>query len=201
MSLGVVEAAYASQLLDVDGQSHFRSVVGQMMWLSTQSRADLSFGTSWSARRNGKATKEDARFLNQVVKMAKDHKDAGLFYPRGSVDLATATILVFADSAFANVESVKSQYGQIVAVTNAPDDYVKGRYDKGIVLSWGSATVKRVVRSTLAAEAYAVSEGVESGEFLRFVFGEILEPTLTPESVAESPPTKNAKYVIPHICG
>ena len=39
-----------------------------------------------------------------------------------------------------------------------------------------SGTVKRTVRSTLAAEAYAVSEGIEWCQLARFLLLELLQP-------------------------
>ena len=48
--------------------------------------------------------------------------------------MSDCTCLAFADSSFANVEGVKSQYGQVIVLTNQADDYVKGDYSKGALL-------------------------------------------------------------------
>ena len=37
------------------------------------------------------------------------------------------------------------------------------------IISWQNSTIKRVVRSTLAAEGYPVSEGLESAQFFRYM--------------------------------
>jgi hypothetical protein len=50
---------------------------------------------------------------------------------------------------------------------------LSGDFTKGLFWTWTSATVKRVVRSTLAAEAYAVSEATETGQMLRQLLVEI----------------------------
>ena len=52
----------------------------------------------------------------------------------------------------------------------------KGRYDLCSVLSWRSATIKRVVRSTLAAEGYAISEAAEQAQLLKQVLEECQRP-------------------------
>ena len=39
--------------------------------------------------------------------------------------------------------------------------------------SWQSTTIKRVVRSTLAAEGFAVSEGLESAQRFRYLLPEM----------------------------
>ena len=57
------------------------------------------------------------------------------------------------------------------------DDVAKvrdGHYDKAVLLSYRSATVKRVVRSTLAAEGYAISEAAELLEWNRYVVAELI---------------------------
>ena len=41
------------------------------------------------------------------------------------------------------------------------------------MLEYHSGRIKRVVRSTLAAEAYTLSEGVEGAEYVRFVLAEM----------------------------
>ena len=47
-----------------------------------------------------------------------------------------------------------------------------GRFDLSTIISWQSSTIKRVARSTLAAEGYAVSEGLESAQWFRHLLTE-----------------------------
>ena len=92
---------------------------------------------------------------------------------RNLIEVRTATLCAWGDSAFSNAPGKKRQYGYIVGASHSPDDYLDGRYDKGLVLTWQSATVKRVVRSTQAAEAYATTETLEAAQFLRHALAEI----------------------------
>ena len=48
-----------------------------------------------------------------------------------------------------------------------------GNSKLGHLVYWTSSTIKRVVRSTLAAEAYSVSEAVEEAQWLRSVLAEM----------------------------
>ena len=48
-----------------------------------------------------------------------------------------------------------------------------GEFQLGHLVYWTSNTIKRVVRSTLAAEAYSVSEAVEEAQWLRSVLAEM----------------------------
>ncbi|CAE8601098.1 unnamed protein product [Polarella glacialis] len=97
----------------------------------------------------------------------------GLVFRRGLIDLVTVSVLEYGDSAFANMLGSKSQFGVATVLTHDVSRYVEGGYDSGVLVLWCSATVKRVVRSTLAAEAYAISEAVETGQALRHLLAEI----------------------------
>ena len=70
------------------------------------------------------------------------------------------------------MEGEKSQYGFIIFETHRPKEFWQGLFQVGSLLFWSPATVKRVVRSTLAAESYAVSEAVETAQWLRHVMCE-----------------------------
>ena len=65
----------------------------------------------------------------------------------------------YADAGFANAEGAKSQCGLVCCLTYHPELVKTGRFDLSTITRWQSSTIKRVVRSTLAAEGYAVSEG------------------------------------------
>jgi hypothetical protein len=61
-----------------------------------------------------------------------------------------------------------------------PQDIAKiqnGSYDKCLLLSLRTATIKRIVRSRLASEGYAISEAADLLEWTRYVIAEI---TLAP---------------------
>jgi hypothetical protein len=84
------------------------------------------------------------------------------------------TLLPYGDSAFANAEGEKSQCGQcLFAVPDVEAALVRGDFTRCVPLTWSSSTVKRVVRSTLSAEAFAVSESVEGAIWVRFVLDDL----------------------------
>ena len=86
--------------------------------------------------------------------------------------------LAYGDASFANMEDSKSQCGVIVFLTHEPRRFWHGEFQLGQLVYWTSSTVKRVVRSTLAAGAYSVSEAVEEAQWLRSVLAE-LWPSVT----------------------
>ena len=152
-----------TMMLPAEYQTAYRSAVSMLLWLAGQTRADFSVATSKAARRSGSATVEDALEVNHIIAQARLHRTSRLEFWRGTGGLGPdVSILSWADASLANVEGVRSQCGHITSLTSSPRLYSEGRFDTGCVILWQSATVKRVVRSTLAAEAYGISEGIET---------------------------------------
>ena len=88
------------------------------------------------------------------------------------VNLETCSVACYADAGFANAEHEKSQCGLVCCLTHSPELLKTGQFDLSTIISWQSSTIKRVVRSTLAAEEYAVSEGLESAQWFRHLLTE-----------------------------
>lgn len=156
-----------------DERTSYRSVLGQLLWLAQQTRADLAAEVSLLARKTQQATVEDLVSINQCVRRARSNKHVGIVIRRGIIRMKDAALLAFGDAAFANAPGDKSQWGGLIALTHNPNQVWKGRYDLAIPISWVSATIKRVVRSTLAAEGYATSEILEQAQWTRFVLAEL----------------------------
>ena len=75
---------------------------------------------------------------------------------------------------------------------------ISGDFSRLIPLTGISGTVKRTVRSTLAAEAYAVSEGVETAQFVRHVLQELLHDPRKPGSTLQQ--VEKVRWKIPIVC-
>ena len=121
----------------------------------------------WLLRGLSKATLSDVKTLNKLVEQAKSTAEMGIVIPFGVVNLETCSVACCADAGFANAEHEKSQCGLVCCLTHSPELLKTGRFDLSTIISWQSSTIKRVVRSTLAAEGYAVSEGLESAQWFR----------------------------------
>ena len=81
----------------------------------------------------------------------------GIVIPCGVVTLNTCSVICYADGASANAASEKSQCGLVVGLTHHPKLVKTERFDLRTITSWQSTTIKRVVRSTLAADGHAGS--------------------------------------------
>ena len=70
---------------------------------------------------------------------------------------------MFVDASFANNENMSSQIGYMIALVNEnklSDDTIK---ITGNILHWSSVRCKRVTRSVLASELYAIVAGFDQG--------------------------------------
>ncbi len=75
-----------------------------------------------------------------------------------SMNLSTISIVIFSDASFANLHDGSSQGSHIV--------FAVEKSGKCNPLTWQSKKIKRVCKSTLAAESWAMVEAVESGELV-----------------------------------
>ena len=82
------------------------------------------------------------------------------------MQLSSLEIVAYSDASFGNVKNGGSQGGYVVFITDAKN--------KACPLCWSSKRLKRVVRSTLAAEALALLEALDSAIFIRQFLSEIL---------------------------
>ena len=171
MSIDLAERTLESPLTNAE-ITGYRSVLGQLLWLGQQSRPDLCVGVSLAAQRPSKATLSDVKTLNKLVEQAKSTAEMGIVIPCGVVNLETYSVAFYADAGFANAEHEKSQCGLVCYLTHSLELLKTGRFDLSTIISWQSSTIKRVVRSTLAAEGYAVSEGLESAQWFRHLLTE-----------------------------
>ncbi|CAE7745994.1 RE1 [Symbiodinium sp. KB8] len=158
-------------------KSLFRGLIGQMGWITRQARPDLMVNVSMAAQSMGHPTVKDIINLNKAVKMLKESSDARWCFRKSEMNLENATVFCFADSSFANKEDLKSQAGYIIGFTTP--EITSGNTVPIHILETHSGSIKRVCRSTLAAEANGFLSGVEAAEYLRAILLEITNPGVT----------------------
>ena len=152
--------------------AELRSGGPKMAWLVRGTRPDLAFRTALIQQtvNDPELTVQAILDYNKLVEDAKKHHQEVVFYP---IDLSQAVVLAIGDASFMNVgrDKTKSQAGHIVAVTDR--DFLtnwKGRIN---VMAYRSHVIKRVVRSTLAAETMSALEAVEEGDLVRAHLAEV----------------------------
>ena len=127
--------------------SQFRRLLGSLMWCASTSRPDISVLVS---RLSTAASNPSVVHYNKAEKvrrylMTTSHE--GVTYRRLTGPMK---VLAFSDAGFQNLPDGGSQGGFLVSV--AAESEVKDGGVRSVLLSWRSSKIRRVVRSTFAAE-------------------------------------------------
>jgi hypothetical protein len=135
-------------------------MVGSLNWLVQGTRPDLAFYMVDLSTRLNSGKVKDFLQVCRILNKAKDNK-ADIFFPHlGNSEFWH--FIVFANASHANLSNnTGSCIGYIV--------FLAGENNSACPLMWRSGKAKRVVKSTIAAEAMALLEGVEEAIYLRSV--------------------------------
>ena len=140
--------------LTKDEQDILRSKIGQLLWVSNQTRPDICFDTSNLAVNIPKSTTKDISNLNKVInKLKKDSYVLTFKQLKKPVK-----IVVYTDAAFGNLPDGGSQGGYLVFLVDEDNQCN--------IIIWQSRRLKRIVRSTLAAETLAMCDGIDAALYI-----------------------------------
>ena len=149
-----------------DEQSKYRALCGQLNWIATQSRPDISFDFCQLSTRLNSATVGDFFYAKKVLRKVKlDEVDLKFIKLQPPMRL-----IGFCDASYANLSCGGSQGGNIV--------FLAGSRGKMCPISWGSRKLRRVCRSTIAAETMAVLDTIDVCVWLSFMINELLNQKL-----------------------
>lgn len=161
--------------LSEEEKSQFRALIGSLGWIARQSRPDVLVNVSMASQKMGSPTIRDILDLNKVVKVLKESVDfRWSFHNPEDYQLKDAIVFCMADSSFANGDNHKSQCGYLVGISWP--NITSGGDTPILLLEAYSGSIKRVCRSTLAAEANGFLQGVEAADFVRSLLLEMLNP-------------------------
>eukprot|EP00439_Symbiodinium_sp_Y106_P019445 s3274_g2.t1 len=170
-------------------KANYRSVVGSLQWIATQSRPDLSFETNQLQKRVADLRVADLSRANKAVREAKQSRmevvfrnlgrdaqlivytDAGLYSSVG-VEINERETDDILQSSF-DKRLVFSQKGAIVGFVKRGATEVRSVPAHINVLDWRSSTNKRVVESSFAAETHAALMALGMGHFSQVLISEL----------------------------
>jgi hypothetical protein len=101
--------------------------------------------------------KADVTALNKRLQWQLENSTRGLNYV--PLDSQTLRLIVFTDASFANNKDLSSQIGYVVVLADSTN--------RANVIHWSSTKCKRVTRSVLASELYAMGHGFDIGATLK----------------------------------
>ena len=157
---------------DILGESEnrlIRQTVGQLSWLSTQTRPDLAFDSLNLSTKLSQACYEDAKESNKVLKKAKKNKISINFQKLGN-KIEDIRIKVFADASLGNIENnqlTKSTMGYFIALCNKADEFNP--------IHWKSRVIDKVAQDTKTAETLALEIALDDAIYLSNFLTEIYQ--------------------------
>ena len=138
---------------------------GQINWLTTQGRPDIAFDSCQIANSLKTGNHNVFYFANKIVR--KIHNQiVNLNFPCG-FDIKSCKVVSFCDASFANLPNAGSQGSFVTLLIDKNGMYCP--------IAWQSRKIRRVVKSTLAAEGLAAVEAAEITSYLAILLKEILQ--------------------------
>ena len=144
-------------------KSNLRSLSGQMLWVTSQTRPDSAFGTCMMNNPGKNPTVKQIKEVNKTVRKLKNSNNVMIKIPNvRSFD--EIEVLVHGDASHASLADGSSQGAFIV--------FISGNGKMAPVL-WRSKKLKRVTKSPLASEILAVGEASDAGVLIANVLKEV----------------------------
>ena len=134
----------------------FRSLCGKLLWLSLQTRPDISFEVCQLSNHLSDANVQDIISINKLVKKLQSEEPISLVFK--ALNLSKLKLKVFADAAYGNLPKHGSQCGYIVFMS---DDIIQNP------IVWKSVKIERVCQSALGAEALSLIKAVDHAIFIQ----------------------------------
>ena len=148
-------------------QKVFRQLVGRINWAVQGSRPDMAFELIDLSTKLKQANVEDLTRASKCVNHLKLNVSVVCF--RRLSWRGEWRIVLFTDAAWANLENCGSVGGHICFVEDC-EGYM-------CPISWNANKIKRVVRSTLAAEMLSLQQGLEDALYARAILTDLLQKT------------------------
>jgi hypothetical protein len=152
-----------SRPLDKEEKTLLRRLTGQINWAATQSRPDMAYTIVELSTKFKNPILEDLKKANKAIAKLKA-KPLEILYPKISGNIK---MVVYSDAGFRNLpDQISSGRGHII--------FMAGDDGAAAAIGWNSNKVKRVVGSTIAAEALSLQMALGHSFYLRAILKEIL---------------------------
>lgn len=163
--VNVTRACHKMEDCNATEQENLRCLVGQIGWLSINTRPDVSYDVLELSCILNHPKVDNMIQANKCLRKA-EMVDCSLKFPHLG-DLNKIKLVAFSDASFASLpDGYSSAEGFII--------FLVGEDGKSCPLAWGAKKIRRVVKSTLAAETLAASDAVDMCYYLGSVLSEIL---------------------------
>ena len=140
-----------------------------MQYAAVHSRPDMMAKVAFLQKKICKARVQDLLEGNKVLREAKETANTAILVQ--PIRMNQLTFASFGDASFASESQLRAQQG--VFITACTKDLGENKISDISPLAWHSKQISRVVRSTLSAEAYAMSSSLDKLTWLRCMWAYI----------------------------
>ena len=134
----------------------YRCLAGQLNWIAISSRPDILFDVCDHSSRLKHAKVADMCSLNKIV--SKLHSSSLKLHFPAMPGFEACFLECYTDASFANLSDGSSQGGFVIFLGSSEGSRCP--------LYWESRKIRRVVKSTLAAETLALIDGAETAVYI-----------------------------------
>ena len=145
-----------AERLNLAGATALKQLSGQINWAATQCRPDAAYENCIVGNSLTEPCVRDVVFANKTIRKLKNHPSDLLFHY--NINLNECSVVSFCDASFGNLPNGGSQGAYITFLIDNNGVYVP--------IAWQSRRVRRVVKSTVAAECLAAIEASENAVFI-----------------------------------
>ena len=163
-----------------------RSLIGQLNWLATQTRPDLSYAVSELSSAVKEATVAHLLKANKIVKHCKNN-NISICFPK--LNLNDIRVRCYSDASYGKLTNGGSQGGMYVEIIDSNDN--------SSPIWWHSSRISRVVDNVMAAETLALKEALDTGFLIKSLISELLyqnKVDIPLEAVVDSKSLYEAAY-------
>jgi hypothetical protein len=132
-------------------------------YIASVCQPEASFDLSFAAQTTN-PDENDIKALNKRLQWQIDNPTRGLKFVK--LDKSSLKLLVFTDASFANNKDLSSQIGYVIVMADSNN--------RANIIHWSSIKCKRVTRSVLASELYAMTHGFDIGTAIKSTIDRIL---------------------------
>lgn len=140
--------------------SQFRTGIGQLLWLSVQTRPDISFTACQLSNNLKEPNIADLNLFNKTVKQLQSEDPVPLVFSKIPNLEMGMKLLTYSDASYGNLSNNGSQCGYLIFLADMNEE-VKN------LITWRSVRLDRVCNSTLAAESLALLKAVDHSMFIQ----------------------------------
>lgn len=143
------------------------TICGQLNWMARQCRGDLTFGVSRVQQLAG--VNDPAALVELKILVDRAKEPVIVNFRKLHCSLDKALVIGASDASFASMPRGRSQGGYVIMIANP--EILEGEAAVNVV-TYHSGLLKRVVRSSLAAEISQAASTMDEADFVRAVMAE-----------------------------